>query len=70
MAPIEDSCSFCHQPKSKVEKLIRGDNGVAICNRCVAFCYDTFGQAGVDVSSRVYAGGNPNIGGENGTTLA
>ncbi len=64
MAQFEDSCSFCHQPKSKVEKLIQGEGGVAICNRCIAFCYDTLRQEGVDVSRRVYSAGTPNIGGD------
>ena len=64
MAQSEESCSFCHQPKSKVEKLILGEDGVSICNRCVALCYDTLRREGVDVSSRVYSGGTPKAGDE------
>jgi hypothetical protein len=46
-----ESCSFCHQPKSKVEKLIQGEDGVSLCNRCVALCYDVLHKEGVDMTS-------------------
>jgi ATP-dependent protease Clp ATPase subunit len=64
MAQPEHSCSFCHQLESKVDKLIHGEDGISICNRCVAVCYDTLRKEGVDVSSRVYSGGSPKTGDE------
>lgn len=51
MAQPEESCSFCHQPKSKFEKLMVGEDGVSICNRCIALCYDALCREGVDMSS-------------------
>ena len=51
MTEPENSCSFCGQPKSKVEKLVAGQDGANICNRCVALCYDVLRQEGVDISS-------------------
>jgi len=33
-------CSFCGRDQAKVEALITGPNGVAICNYCVDECYD------------------------------
>ncbi|ADY73236.1 ATP-dependent Clp protease ATP-binding subunit clpX [Desulfurobacterium thermolithotrophum DSM 11699] len=33
-------CSFCGRDQSKVEALITGPNGVAICNFCVDECYE------------------------------
>jgi ATP-dependent protease Clp ATPase subunit len=51
MAEPEWKCSFCRQSKSKVEKLILGENGVSICNRCVALCYDVLCKEGVDMAS-------------------
>jgi ATP-dependent protease Clp ATPase subunit len=51
MTQPERTCSFCHQPQSKVEKLIEGYKGVTICNRCVALSYDVLCGEGVDMSS-------------------
>ncbi len=51
MTEPEASCSFCGQPQSKVEKLIAGEDGARICNRCVALCYDALRQEGTDMSS-------------------
>jgi ATP-dependent protease Clp ATPase subunit len=48
---LPEICSFCRKPKSEVEKLIAGEDGVAICNRCVAFCYDVLQQERVDMTS-------------------
>jgi len=48
----QDCCSFCHQPGSKVEKLIAGEGGIAICNRCVRLSYEAFRQQGVDMTIR------------------
>jgi ATP-dependent protease Clp ATPase subunit len=48
----EPTCSFCHQPKSKVGKLISGDGQVAICNHCVAVCYDVLRREGFDMTLR------------------
>ena len=31
-------CSFCGKPSDKVEKLIVGNNDIAICNECVDLC--------------------------------
>ncbi|HHX71607.1 MAG TPA: ATP-dependent Clp protease ATP-binding subunit ClpX [Clostridiales bacterium] len=44
MAKIGDKnnheiCSFCRRPRTEVEKLIRGDAGVFICDHCVQLCY-------------------------------
>jgi hypothetical protein len=39
MSETEPSCSFCHQPQSKVRKLIASDSAVHICNYCVALCH-------------------------------
>jgi ATP-dependent Clp protease ATP-binding subunit ClpX len=33
-------CSFCGREQSKVDALITGPNGVAICNYCVDECYE------------------------------
>jgi ATP-dependent protease Clp ATPase subunit len=44
------SCSFCHQPKSKVEKLIVGEGRIAICNHCVALCYEVLRKEGLDMT--------------------
>jgi hypothetical protein len=54
MEQAATSCSFCHQPQSKVEKLVQADDGVAICNRCVAFYYDVLRREGIDVSRRAF----------------
>jgi ATP-dependent protease Clp ATPase subunit len=52
MTDLEPTCSFCHQPKSKVVKLIAGDGEIAICNYCVALCYDVLRREGVDMTLR------------------
>lgn len=31
-------CSFCGKPSDKVEKLIVGNDDIAICNECVDLC--------------------------------
>jgi len=49
MSESEESCSFCHQPKSEVERVIQADDGAVICNRCVALCYDVLIGEGVDM---------------------
>jgi hypothetical protein len=49
MSESKESCSFCHQPKSKVERVIQTDDG-AVSNRCVALCYDLLIGEGVDMS--------------------
>ena len=46
----EPTCSFCHQPGSKVGKLIAGAGQVAICNHCVALCHDVLSRGGVDMN--------------------
>jgi ATP-dependent Clp protease ATP-binding subunit ClpX len=43
-----ESCSFCGQTKSEVEKLIVGQN-VAICDYCVALCYEALKREGIDL---------------------
>ena len=50
MSDPEPTCSFCHQPKSKVVKLIAGEGQAAICNYCVALCYDVLRREGVDMT--------------------
>jgi ATP-dependent protease Clp ATPase subunit len=50
MAQPELSRSFCHQPKSKVERLIQAEGDICICNRCVALCFDVLSKEGVDMS--------------------
>jgi len=50
MSESEPTCSFCHQPKSKVGKLIQGEGQVAICNYCVALCYDVIRRESVDMT--------------------
>jgi ATP-dependent protease Clp ATPase subunit len=52
MNDSEPACSFCHQPRSKVSKLIIGERGIAICNHCVALCYDVLRDEGVDMTLR------------------
>mgnify|MGYP000111792351 CR=1 FL=1 len=37
-APVEDKCSFCKTPESKVKKLISNSEGKFICNVCVTTC--------------------------------
>ncbi len=32
-------CSFCGRPESQVRRLIRGENGAYICDKCVDICY-------------------------------
>lgn len=39
----EMRCSFCHKSRSQVKKLIAGENGVCICDECVAACSDMLG---------------------------
>jgi hypothetical protein len=51
MAQPETPCSFCHQPNSKVEKLVEGEDGICICNRCVARFYWVLRKAGVDMTT-------------------
>ncbi len=46
----EPTCSFCHQPKSKVRKLIAGEGQLAICNYCVVLCYEVLRREGIDVT--------------------
>jgi ATP-dependent protease Clp ATPase subunit len=46
----EPTCSFCHQPKSKVLKLLVGDGQTALCNYCVALCYNVLRREGVDMT--------------------
>lgn len=29
-------CSFCHQPREAVKKLVTGMNGNCICDQCIA----------------------------------
>jgi ATP-dependent protease Clp ATPase subunit len=46
----EPSCSFCNQPRSKNQKIIVGDAGVCICERCIALCYEVLRKEGVDLT--------------------
>ena len=50
MAKPDTQCSFCHQPNSKVEKLVERLDGICICNRCVALFYWELRKAGVDMT--------------------
>jgi ATP-dependent protease Clp ATPase subunit len=58
MNESEPTCSFCHQPKSRVGKLIVGTGQVAICNYCVALCCDVLRQEGFDMTFRDKSPGN------------
>jgi len=52
MAQPDTLCSFCHQPNSKVEKLVEGvGNDICICNRCVARFYWALRKGGVDMTT-------------------
>ena len=35
---VDMSCSFCGKPQKDVKKLIAGQNGVFICDECIALC--------------------------------
>jgi ATP-dependent protease Clp ATPase subunit len=60
MNESEPICSFCRQPKSKVVKLIAGEGQVAICNYCVALCYDVLRREGVNMTLQGHPPGNEN----------
>lgn len=34
------SCSFCEKTKHQVKRLIYGQRGVAICDKCTRLCVD------------------------------
>jgi hypothetical protein len=46
----ERCCTFCREPLSTVDKLIESEHGAAICNRCVALCYEAMRKAGADLT--------------------
>jgi ATP-dependent protease Clp ATPase subunit len=50
MSESEPTCSFCHKPRSKVAKLIVGDGQIAICDRCVAYCFEILRREGIDMT--------------------
>ena len=37
-APVENKCSFCDTPESKVKKLISNTEGKFICDKCTTAC--------------------------------
>jgi hypothetical protein len=44
-------CTFCREPLSNVDRMIESQHGAAICNRCVALCYDAMRAAGADLTT-------------------
>ena len=47
---VERCCTFCREPLSSVGKLIESEHGAAICNRCVALCYDAMQRQDADLA--------------------
>ncbi|MEJ5284262.1 MAG: ATP-dependent Clp protease ATP-binding subunit ClpX [Brevinematia bacterium] len=41
---VSPICSFCGLPAENVERLVQGNNGAYICNRCVASLHDSFNE--------------------------
>jgi len=37
-APVENKCSFCNTPESKVKKLISNGLNKFICDKCITTC--------------------------------
>lgn len=47
---IERCCTFCRDPLSSVGKMIESQHRAAICNRCVALCYESMRREGSDLT--------------------
>jgi ATP-dependent protease Clp ATPase subunit len=38
--PQQDSCAFCNKRADAVNLLIRGQQGVCICDACIMLCHE------------------------------
>ncbi len=46
----ESVCFICHRPESRVEKMIRFPNDMAVCTDCMQKSFDSFNQGDLDYS--------------------
>lgn len=59
MKRVTPSCSFCHQPKDKVQKLIAGNAAVYICDPCIVLCYKVLREEGVNLKLSRWTANTP-----------